>query len=52
MKKSFKLEDLEYSVAKKIKELVDDRGCHYKQAYTLIKKELLELKTVAITTLR
>lgn len=38
----FKLEDLEYSVANKIKELICDRKCHYKQAYALIKKELLE----------
>lgn len=37
----FKLEDLEYSVANKIKELIVEKNCHYKQVYKLIKKSLL-----------
>lgn len=37
----FKLEELEYKVAKQIQELTEAKGCHYKQTYQLIKKGLL-----------
>ncbi|MGM0519631.1 MAG: Rha family transcriptional regulator [Campylobacterota bacterium] len=37
----FKLEELEYSVAKQIQELTEVNKCHYKQTYQLIKKALL-----------
>lgn len=37
----FKLEELEYKIAKQIQELTELNGCHYKQTYKLIKKGLL-----------
>lgn len=37
----YRLEDMEYAVAHKIKELTETHKCHYKQTYKLIKKELL-----------
>lgn len=37
----FKLDELEYKIAKQIQELTELNGCHYKQTYKLIKKGLL-----------
>lgn len=39
-RKLFELEDMEYSVAKMIKELTEVNKCHYKQTYQQIKKSL------------
>lgn len=37
----YKLEEYEYKAAKLIKEFTEDKGCHYKQTYQLIKKNFL-----------